>query len=115
MGMMRVSYSNGTFLTSDLIARTLLEYTASLGREDSADTVTVPTLTADGRVSTIELVIGPASQMSATYEESIFPEPEPTDEIRRMSARMHPPTPSASAPEKNDDPHIRNQPDMDFP
>jgi hypothetical protein len=82
--MMRVSYSNTSFLTSDAVARSLLEFAAAIARADGAETVCVPVVTADGELVEVEMVIGPASQMTATPEASDFPEPEMTEAVHAM-------------------------------
>jgi hypothetical protein len=82
--MMRVSYSNTSFLTSDAVARSLLEFAAAIARADGAETVCVPVVTADGELVEVEMVIGPASQMTAAPEASDFPEPEVTEAVLAM-------------------------------
>jgi hypothetical protein len=85
--MMRVSYAGGTFLTSESIAASLLDFTAALGRTEGAESVTIPILTEKGEPATIDLVIGPASQLSAIHETSPFAEPDRSDAVRAMEER----------------------------
>jgi hypothetical protein len=82
--MMRVSYSNTSFLTSDVVARSLLEFAAAIARSEGAETVCIPAISAQGELIEIEMVVGPASQMTAAPEASDFAEPEPTDAVHAM-------------------------------
>jgi hypothetical protein len=84
--MMRVSYSNTSFLTSDAVAHSLLEFAAAIARSESAETVCIPAISERGELIEIEMVVGPASQMTAAPEASDFAEPEPTDAVREMDA-----------------------------
>jgi hypothetical protein len=63
--MKRIMYAGGSFLTSDAVAASLLDLAAALARRNTADTLKVPIVTADGAASTATLVIGPASQVLA--------------------------------------------------
>lgn len=85
--MKRVVYAGGSFLTTDELADAVLELTAALGRHGTADMVIVPTATGvEG--STIEIVIGPASQLTAITEDSSLPIPEPGEELAAIRARI---------------------------
>jgi hypothetical protein len=60
--MKRILYSGGSVLTGDNIAHSVAMYAASLARAGSADAVIIP-MVKDGILGTIEIVIGPASQL----------------------------------------------------
>ena len=75
--MKYIQYADGTLMTSDLIADSLLELVAELGRRGTSEVVHIATVDeADGSLQTIDLVIGPASQMTARPAQSGFAEPE---------------------------------------
>jgi hypothetical protein len=61
--MRRVSYAGGFLDTSDEIAAAVLDYAATLANHDRADTIHVPALDLPGGAETVELLIGPASQL----------------------------------------------------
>jgi hypothetical protein len=82
--MMRVSFSNTSFLTSDAVAHSLLEFAAATARGSGSETVIVPAVTDEGALTEVEMVVGPASQMSAAPEATDFDEPETTEAIRAM-------------------------------
>lgn len=66
--MRRVTYAGGTFLTGDRIADALLDYAAQIARADSADHLVVPTIGPGGERGTVDVVLGPASQLLAERE-----------------------------------------------
>ena len=74
--MKRVSYVEGTFLTSDSVADALLDLVATVGRRSTATVAHVPTVGLDGAIVITDIVIGPASQIRSDPEDSLFPEPE---------------------------------------
>ena len=74
--MKRVSYVEGTFLTSDSVADALLDLVATVGRRASATVAHVPTVGANGEIVITDIVIGPASQIRSDPEDSQYPEPE---------------------------------------
>lgn len=70
--MRRISYSDDGFVTTDAVAERLLEYAKLLGRTGSDDVVQVPAVGDDGEIVSVELLIGPASQLLA--REVVAPE-----------------------------------------
>jgi hypothetical protein len=85
--MKRVSYAGETFLTADDTADALMHLTAALGRAQNAQVVELPTVDARGRHQIVVLVVGPASQLVATPEESIYEEPESSAIVAELEAR----------------------------
>jgi hypothetical protein len=85
--MKRVSYAGATFLTADEAADALVHLTAALGRAQHAQVVELPAVRDDGRPQVVFLVVGPASQLVATSEESIHPEPESAAVVAELQAR----------------------------
>jgi hypothetical protein len=60
-----LSYADQHIVTSDQIADRVLEYAKLLGRANTADTLSLPAVNASGDVHTVDLLIGPASQITA--------------------------------------------------
>ena len=60
--MKRILYSGGSVLTGDGIAHSIALYATSLARAGTAEAVVIP-IVAHGKLSTAEIVIGPASQL----------------------------------------------------
>ena len=85
--MKRVSYAGETFLTADDTADALAHLTAALGRAQNAQVVEVPTVDSQGKVRIVLLVVGPASQLVATPEESIYDEPDSSAIVAELEAR----------------------------
>lgn len=69
--MKRISYAGGSFVTGDGIADALLDYAAVLARAGSADRLSVPAIGGEEGVVSIDLVVGPASQLIAAPEEHL--------------------------------------------
>jgi hypothetical protein len=60
--MKRILYANGSVLTGDDIATSVVRYATALARAKTADTVRIPIMR-DDRQSTVEMLIGPSSQL----------------------------------------------------
>lgn len=74
--MKRVTYGGGSFLTGDQIADAVLDYAAQIARARSADHLVVPALGADGEPASVDVVLGPASQLLAEREGVAAPDVE---------------------------------------
>jgi len=75
--MKYIQYADATLMTSDVVADSLLELVAELGRRGTSEVVHIATVDElDGSLHTVDLVIGPASQMTARPAETDFAEPE---------------------------------------
>lgn len=74
--MRRIVYAGTSFLTGDELAASLLDYARALARQGSSDTVSLPAKTASGAVGTVEILIGPASQLVSEPAELEGPEIE---------------------------------------
>lgn len=85
--MKRVSYAGETFLIADDTADALMHLTAALGRAQNAQVVELPTVDARGKLQVVLIVVGPASQLMATPEESIYEEPESSAIVAELEAR----------------------------
>ena len=96
--MRRIVYAGGTLYTGDTIAEALLDYARALARNGTADTVFVPAHTGEGDPGSIELLIGPASQLVS--EPVDLAGRELTDEalvdrLRSLTAALAPRRPEA--------------------
>ena len=87
--MKRIKYAGGSFVTGDVVAKSLLAYAKKLTGNRPSISVDVPVLAADGSLSIHTLLIGPASQfdvedadsekfaaVSEEDEHVMFPKPE---------------------------------------
>jgi hypothetical protein len=61
--MRTIAYLSQVLVTDDAIAELVLEYARTLAVHSTSDTVTIPVVDADGAITSVELLIGPASQM----------------------------------------------------
>jgi hypothetical protein len=86
--MKRITYSGGSFLTSDEIADELMSLTAELGRINSADTVEIPVISDSGGIELMELVLGPASQLTSRSELSPFDDPADSESLTHLRDRI---------------------------
>jgi hypothetical protein len=90
-GVKEVSYVGDAFITGDAIADAVLDYGVALANAGHADKVVVPGIGRDGD-SEFDLLIGPASQLSAAHVEHTGPELEDPDfvaDIRGRITRQH--------------------------
>ncbi len=85
--MKRVSYAGETFLTADDAADALVHLTAALGKAQNAQVVELPTVDANGTLRIVLLVVGPASQLVATPEDSVYEEPDSSVIVAELEAR----------------------------
>lgn len=63
--MKELSYADRHVVTADEIADGVLQYAKALASAHLADTVSMPAVGEDGTVSTVELLIGPSSQITS--------------------------------------------------
>ncbi|GGF29510.1 hypothetical protein [Subtercola lobariae] len=85
--MKRISYSGGSFLTTDSVAGALLHFVAALGSSHRAEAIEIPVLHDDGREDTIQLVIGPASELVSVSEATSFAEPDSSAAVENLHKR----------------------------
>ncbi|WP_382307669.1 hypothetical protein [Herbiconiux sp. UC225_62] len=86
--MKSVSYAGLTFSTADAIADALLQLAAALGQNERAETVDIPVIDEDGRATSVQLVIGPASQFISRPIESAYAEPQDDALVDGMRRRI---------------------------
>ncbi|WP_210509144.1 hypothetical protein [Naasia sp. SYSU D00057] len=63
--MRKISYADEHFVTSDAIAERVLQYAKLMGRQATDDVVSLPAVDEDGSIFRVEVLIGPASQITA--------------------------------------------------
>ena len=91
--MKRISYADSKIATDDRLADLVLEYAKLLARTESADTVTIPYRTESGDLAEVTMLIGPASQVTAsTGDENEFPG-DPAAAIAAIERRIRMRTP----------------------
>jgi len=72
--MKQVTYAGTSFITGTAIADSLLALVAALGVSRETASVHVPAIGDDDKVTSVDLVIGPASEVVAIGIESSAPE-----------------------------------------
>src|ERR1700710_1856719 len=85
--MKRISYSGGSFLTTDGVADALLHFVAALGSSHRAEAIEIPVVHDDGEADTVQLVIGPASELVSIGESTTFSDPDSQEAIASLNAR----------------------------
>lgn len=94
--MKRILYANGSVLTGDAIAHSVVQYATTLAKAGSADAILVPVVHGDTG-TTVEMLIGPASQLiiedAGQDPGSVFEYESFREEIeRRRDSVEHPPS-----------------------
>lgn len=72
--MKQVTYAGTSFITGNAIADSLLALVAALGVSRETASVHIPALDDDERVTSVDLVIGPASEVVAVGVQTSAPE-----------------------------------------
>jgi len=70
--MRHISYAETLFATDERVGALVMEYAAVLARAGSADTVTVPGRRGEGGVEPVEILVGPASQITTWSDDEPF-------------------------------------------
>jgi len=96
--MRTIAYLSQVLVTDDTIAELVIEYARSLAVHDTSDTIVIPTVQADGTVSTVELLIGPASQMMSGESHVSSASLDPASTIEMLRARIGRLTPDNVTP-----------------
>jgi hypothetical protein len=94
--MKRILYANGSVLTGDAVAHSVVLYATTLAKAGSADAILVPVVEEDGG-TTVEMLIGPSSQLiiedAGEDPASVFEYESFRAEIeRRRDSVEHPPS-----------------------
>jgi hypothetical protein len=100
-GVKELSYADRHIVTADAIADEVLHYAKVLASAHAADTVRMPTVEDDGTVRTVELLIGPSSQITSIEVEDrdvALPVRETLDDLTRRIRSVVPVAVAAEAP-----------------
>jgi hypothetical protein len=92
--MRRIAYSDEHFVTTDAIAAKVLDYAKVMGRRNTDDVVQLPAVGEHGRVRSVEILIGPSSQITAVQvdgPEIDLGEQDLLDDLERRIARLRQP------------------------
>ena len=73
--MKNIHYAGDELMTGDAIADALLDYAATLARQETSATIDVPVITDDGSLTAARFLLGPASQLVAVSVDSAFADP----------------------------------------
>jgi hypothetical protein len=85
--MKQVTYAGTSFITGTAIADSLLALVAALGVSAETASVHVPAIGPDDKVTSVDLVIGPASEVVAMTIESSAAELIDVDAVTDLDAR----------------------------
>jgi len=85
--MKEVSYVGDSFITGDDIADVVIDYGVALANAGHADRICVPGIGRDGEAE-FDLLIGPASQLSAARVHHTGPELEDPEFVADVRARI---------------------------
>ncbi|MBC7592178.1 MAG: hypothetical protein H7226_14200 [Salinibacterium sp.] len=85
--MKRVAYGGESFITSDEGAAALLDFAASAAMSGVAEVVALPAVLPDGQVITVNLVIGPSSELITSPVETSLAEPDTREAAASLRAR----------------------------
>ena len=109
--MKRILYSGGAVTTGDQVADAILEYASELARQESSDTLQVPSINDAGTLVHTQLLLGPASQFIVEEVETSAEDPvdpELVEKIRERTSHLQAPRPVASN-------NTTDYPDLDEP
>ena len=85
--MKRVAYGGESFITSDDGAAALLDFAAAAAMSDVAEVVAMPAVLPDGQVITVNLVIGPSSELITSPVETSLAVPDTREAATALRAR----------------------------
>jgi hypothetical protein len=83
-----ISYGGESFTTSDAAAEALLDFAAAAAQSEAADVVHIPAVAPNGDAITADLVIGPASELLVVPADVDFAEPDTTEAVRELRAKI---------------------------
>ena len=109
--MKRILYSGGAVVTGDQVADAILEYASELARQESSDTLEVPSINDAGTLVHTQLLLGPASQFIVEEVDTATEDPIDLGLVQKISnrtAHLQAPRPVASS-------NTSDYPDLDDP
>jgi 3-polyprenyl-4-hydroxybenzoate decarboxylase len=104
--MRRLTYAGLSVNTGDEIAELVLEYARVLANAQLAATVDVPVRAKDGSIEQVELLVGPASQITSEPAHGVGDElidREASAKLRRLIEPFRRPGASQALPKQTDD------------
>ncbi len=93
MSMRKLYYSGGYIIISDHMCKALLRYSRALAQANTADVVSIPSISDERKIGLVHLLIGPASQLFSTPTEDLGDELEDREivaEMERKTAELQP-------------------------
>ncbi|WP_309616623.1 hypothetical protein [Salinibacterium sp.] len=106
--MKRILYASGSVLTGDEMAHVVALYATALAQSGKADTIFVPVIK-DGRVNSVEIVIGPASQLiiedAGDEFDEVFDDTPHLAELKTKLERLEHPEQVHPHPASDEDSH----------
>jgi hypothetical protein len=86
--MRRIAYSDAQFVTTNAIAAKVLDYARVMGRAGTDDVIQLPAVGEDGKVRSVEVLIGPASQITAVEVDGPEAELDAQDLLDELEQRI---------------------------
>lgn len=86
--MKRIYYINGSVVTGDRTAETVLAYAQALAQSEGSDTIDIPVIGELGETGRAQLLIGPASQLMVVTQLSTKAEFDDDEAIARIEKRI---------------------------
>lgn len=87
--MRTIAYLSQVLVTDDRVAELVLEYARTLAVHNTSDTVVIPVVDAAGLITTVEMLIGPASQMMMGPSNQEAVDLEPASTLAALRARIN--------------------------
>ena len=112
--MKQVTYAGTSFITGNAIADSLLALVAALGVSRGTAAVQVPALDDNGEITSVDLVIGPASEVVAIAIATSSPELIDTDAVRELDDRVRALAQPQAVASSHDIERVWDSPDLDL-
>lgn len=113
--MKRISYADSLISTDDRVADLVLEYAKVLAGTNTADTITIPYRTESGAVAEITMLIGPASQVTASTDDDEEFDADVRPAVAELERRIRHGTPGTMQPDTDPEDGFDDFEDFDEP
>ena len=84
VGMRRVSYSGGSFVTTGRVAEALVSLISALADGHRTQTIEIPAVSDEGSLILVVLIVGPFSGLMSIPEYSPWPAPDFSDTVKHL-------------------------------
>ncbi|MEC5152017.1 hypothetical protein RCH22_003658 [Cryobacterium psychrotolerans] len=84
VGMRRVSYGGGSFVTTGQVAEALVSLIAALADGHRTQTIEIPAVSDEGNLILVVLIVGPFSGLLTVPECSPWPAPDFSDTVQHL-------------------------------